>query len=124
MGGSSEKGIDLLLHRLHAGEDGRFGAADADVSPIQYFWSVGLGGRGLIDARPNDGFGIGYYDSTTSNASVPAFIGLGSERGIEAFYNIAVTPWCQLTPDIQYLDGARNNSDPAWVAGVRLKLIF
>lgn len=103
---------------------GRAGAADDHVSPIQYFWSIGLGGNGLIDARPNDGFGIGFYNSITSNASAPAFLGLRNEWGVEAFYNVVITPWCQLTPDIQYIEGARSKADPAWAMGIRLKLIF
>jgi porin len=120
----------LYQTRSQAGKDqgwgvfGRFGAADNDTVPVQYFWSVGIGGKGMIDGRPNDGFGIGYYNSTASSASVPAFLGLRDEWGVEAFYNIALTPWCQLTPDIQYIDGGRSNSDPAWLMGVRLKLIF
>jgi porin len=66
----------------------------------------------------------GYYDLTTSNASVPAFVGLHDEWGVEAFYNIAVTPWAQVTPDIQYIDGARGLADPAWIMGLRLKIVF
>lgn len=103
---------------------GRFGVGDEDVNPVHYFWSLGIGGTGLFEARPDDGFGVGYFNTTTSKASAPAFIGLRDEWGAEAFYNIAITPWCQLTPDIQYIDGARATADPAWVMGVRLKLIF
>src|SRR5690242_4453575 len=50
------------------------------------------------DARPNDSFGPGFYDVTTGNASAPEFFGLGDEWGVEAFYNIAITPWAQFTP--------------------------
>jgi len=103
---------------------GRFGAADSHSNPIQYFWSIGIGGKGMIQSRPHDGFGIGYYNSTISNANVPSFLGLGNEWGLEAFYNVAITPWCQLTPDVQYIDGGRPNSNPAWVMGARLKIVF
>ncbi len=103
---------------------GRFGVSDADPSPIEYFWSLGIGGKGMIETRPNDGLGLGFYDAITSDASVPAFLGIGDEWGVEAFYDIALTPWAQLTPDVQYIDGARPNSDPAVAIGFRLKLIF
>jgi Carbohydrate-selective porin, OprB family len=32
---------------------------------------------------------------------------LRDEYGFEAFYNIAITPWLQLTPDIQIVRGAQ-----------------
>jgi carbohydrate-selective porin (OprB family) len=73
---------------------------------------------------PNDRFGVGFYDAIVSNASVPSFLGIRDEWGVEAFYNIALTPWAQLTPDLQYIDGGRPNSDPAWVLGCRLKIVF
>jgi porin len=103
---------------------GRFGVSDGDPNPVQYFWSLGVGGNGVMGARPNDRFGLGFYQAVTSNASVPAVFGVGDEWGVEAFYNIAITPWAQFTPDIQYIDGARANSDPAVVLGVRLKIVF
>jgi porin len=103
---------------------GRFGISDGDPSPIKSFWSLGLGGKGVIDSRPNDRFGVGVYQAITSNASVPSFAGIGDDWGAEAFYNIAITPWMQLTPDVQYIDGGRATADPAWIMGLRLKLVF
>lgn len=103
---------------------GRFGAADDAVLPMKFFWSVGIGGRGVIPGRPNDNFGIGYYDMITSNASAPSRIGLHDEWGVEAFYNVAVTPWAQFTVDLQYVEGARPRADDALVLGARLKLRF
>jgi porin len=100
---------------------GRFGISDGNPNPLHYFWSVGLGGKGIIPPRPNDSFGVGYYYITTSNANVARVVGLNDEQGMEVFYNIAITPWCHLTPDMQYIDGARANAEPAWVMGVRLK---
>ena len=34
---------------------------------------------------------------------------LRDEYGFEAFYNIAITPWLQLTPDIQIVRGAQKD---------------
>ena len=59
-----------------------------------------------------------------SEAPAQSYSGDLMSRSTEAFYNIAITPWAQLTPDIQYIDGARNFSDPAVAVGFRFKLIF
>ena len=40
---------------------GRFGWADKDTNPIENFYSVGVGGKGIIPGRDNDTFGIGYW---------------------------------------------------------------
>jgi porin len=102
---------------------GRFGVSDGNPNPIKYFYSVGLGGKGVIDSRPNDTCGIGYYYITTSN-QIPSVLNLNDESGVEAYYDIAMTPWALLTPDIQYIDGSAPRTDPAVVLGLRLKLIF
>ncbi|MGH7177836.1 MAG: carbohydrate porin, partial [Tepidisphaeraceae bacterium] len=103
---------------------GRAGVSDGDPNPLEYFWSIGIGGKGLIPGRANDGFGIGIYDIITSNTNVTSFVGLNDEWGVEAFYNIALTPSAQFSPDIQYIDGAGPNSDAAVILGLRLKLVF
>ena len=103
---------------------GRFGIADDAVNPIKIFWSVGVGGKGMIPGRPHDSFGIGYYNVTTSNQSVPSFVGAGDGQGAEAYYNFAITPWAQLTVDLQYVEAGLPRSDDALVLGARLKLQF
>ena len=60
----------------------------------------------------------------TDATSERRLLNVANEWGTEAYYNIAITPWAQLSPDIQYIDGARPNTGPAWVPGVRLKLTF
>jgi len=62
---------------------------------------------------------------------------LRDEYGFEAYYNVAITPWLQLTPDIQvvrpaqkeFLDTsgiipARNYVGTATVFGLRLQMVF
>ncbi|HME45744.1 MAG TPA: carbohydrate porin [Syntrophorhabdales bacterium] len=88
--------------------------------------------------------GIGYYYIDITS---PTFTGpfatreaLRDEQGIEAYYNIAVTPWMKVRPDIQVIKGAQKNVvsintagtsivntkaiDTATVLGLRLQLIF
>jgi porin len=74
---------------------------------------MGVGGKGMLESRPHDRFGIGYY---YINVKSPQFTGvlatrkfLRDEYGFEAFYNLAITPWLQLTPDIQVVSGAQRD---------------
>jgi porin len=120
---------------------GRFGASDGNPNPMHFFFSIGVGGKGIIPSRALDRFGIGYYYMDVSN---PKFTGplatrefLRDEYGFEAFYNVAITPWLQLTPDIQVIRPAqkdfvdtkglvpvRENVDTATVVGLRLQMVF
>ena len=123
---------------------GRFGASDGNPNFMHYFYSIGVGGKGVIPGRPLDSYGIGYYYIDITS---PTFTGpfadraaLRDEQGFEAYYNIAVTPWMKLTPDIQVIRGAQKNVvsintagtsivstksiDTATVLGLRLQLIF
>lgn len=92
---------------------GRFGASDGNPNPMHYFYSIGVGGKGVIPGRKLDQFGLGYY---YIDVSQPKFTGLLTTRalgrdewGIEAYYNLAITPWMKLTSDIQVLRGAQKN---------------
>ena len=44
--------------------------------------------------------------------------------GVELFYNIAVTPWFQLTPDLQVIDGGIRRADTAVMVGLRGNMTF
>ena len=120
---------------------GRFGISDGKANPIAQFYSIGLGGRGLVPSRVQDRFGIGYYYLKIANDlrnTLPALprarVGLDHEQGVELFYNIAVTPWLHVTPDLQFVDSARNKAPiitaggksigTAVVAGLRVKIDF
>jgi len=122
---------------------GRFGASDGNPNPVHYFYSLGIGGKGVL-GRPLDQFGIGYYYMDISN---PKFTGstetrefLRDEYGVEAYYNFGITPWLSLTPDIQVVRGAQKETakvenlplpvihtadvHTATVVGLRLRVIF
>jgi porin len=114
---------------------GRLGASDGNPNPMHFFVSFGVGGKGIIPSRPLDRFGIGYYYMDVRNPTFTDLHGrerefLGDESGIEAFYNFAITPWLQLTPDIQVIRPAqketssRENVHTATVLGLRLQMLF
>ena len=123
---------------------GRFGATDGEANPVHYFYSLGLGGKGVMNSRPNDAFGVGFYYMDMSN---PKLTGIFKDRelfrdeyGVEAYYNFAITPWMKLTPDIQIIRPAQKDKvsvvrtvppviekegiDTATVLGLRLQIIF
>ncbi|MCH7914992.1 MAG: carbohydrate porin [Deltaproteobacteria bacterium] len=120
---------------------GRFGISDGKANPIHQFYSVGFGGKGVIPGRDQDRFGIGYYYLKISSDLRGTFppllrnrIGLEHEQGVELFYNIAVTPWLHVTPDLQIIDAGRDKApiigpnrkaiNTAIVAGLRIKVDF
>ena len=95
----------------------------------------------MIPGRDQDRFGIGYYYlkiSSDLRGSFPPLlrnrIGLEHEQGVELFYNIAVTPWLHVTPDLQFIDAGRNQApiigpnrksiETAVVVGLRIKIDF
>lgn len=87
------------------------------------FGSFGVAGRGLIPTRENDRYGIGwYYMGFPDNFKTVARV--QSENGIEAFYNFAITPWAQLTADVQWISPAQKAAEDVWVFGGRLQLYF
>ncbi len=81
---------------------GRFGWSPGEFNPISTFYSLGVGGKGMIPTRDHDRFGIGYYMLNISG-DMPAILGLGAEQGVEVFYNYEVTPWLHITPDLQVI---------------------
>jgi porin len=53
--------------------------------------------------------------------------GLHAEQGAELFYNIEVTPWLHITPDLQVIidpTGGFGDRDVAIVYGVRAQMSF
>ena len=91
----------------------RFGAADGNPNFMQFFYSLGIGGKGVIPNRDNDRYGLGFYYIDANNPELQGIFNttklLRDEYGFEVFYNIAITPWLMVTPDIQVVRGAQKN---------------
>ena len=109
---------------------GQVSFADQATSPVTTFFDVGLGGNGLIPGRPGDEFGLSYaYTDLSkelkSNLALPPIGGqLQVEHQVEMFYNFHLTPWFQLTGNLQILRPNRPVADTAVVPAVRLRLVF
>jgi porin len=126
---------------------GRFGASDGNPNFMNFFYSLGFGGKGVIPSRERDRYGFGFYYIDVKN---PHFQGLfrnikllRDEYGFEAFYNVAITPWLSVTPDVQIVRGAqkeeitvrrgllgvpfiagRKSIGTATILGLRLQMVF
>jgi porin len=136
--------FDQYFYEPKPGEDrgiglfGRFGASEGNPNPVQYFYSAGIGAKGLIPDRELDQCGIGYYYNSINNPtlqrprSTTTF--LRDEWGFEAYYNVALTPWLLVTPDVQVIGPAQKRQlislrggesvGTATVLGIRGQLIF
>jgi len=119
-------GYDADMERLQGvGIFGRVGYADADVNPLEWTFALGLAGRGIIPQRDDDTFGVGFYYGLVSD-NVSDISGSLSDDywGLEAYYNIAMTPWLHVTPNFQVTDPFLAGIDNAYVLGVRAKVDF
>lgn len=115
--GTKDQGIGVF---------GRFGFSDGTVNPVGQFYSLGVGGKGMIPSRDHDTFGVGYYYLAVSDKMGPLLRRfVQNEQGVEVYYNIEVTPWLHISPDIQVIDpGLSRLSDTAVVAGIRMRIDF
>ncbi len=103
----------------------RFHYAPEDRNVFNTFVSGGITGRGVIPSRPLDRYGVGFYALFQSEELQPTFIDLiEDEWGMEVFYNIALTPWLQFSPSVQYIDSGQVGVDHSVVVTTRLQLYF
>lgn len=122
----------------------RFGIAERDTNPIDWSVAVGISGKGLLDIRPNDTFGFGYYHLQLTETQLFKALDMNDENGFEVWYNAELTPWFHLTADFQIIDTAFDQPDfnnlpggvianavgdlpegeTAWIIGIRSEIKF
>ncbi len=102
---------------------GRFGISDGEANPIETFYSIGIGGKGVLPERDNDTFGLGYY-YIEYGGELAERLGVHAGQGVELFYNIEVAPWLHITPDLQVIidPGGRDDRGVAIVYGLRARM--
>ena len=105
---------------------GRLGISDGKANPVDSFYSIGIGGKGVLPGRDQDRFGIGYFYTEYSDVPVLEALGINNTQGVELFYNIEITPWLHITPDLQVIikPGGRADRDVAIVYGIRAQMSF
>lgn len=104
-----------------------WGISDGNPNPIRWSGNVSLQGSGLIKSRPSDTMGIAYFYTGLSSDFkdlVSPLIPLQNVQGTEFYYNYSVTPWFNLTPDLQVLQPSAIGNDTAVVVAMRAKLTF
>ena len=125
----SHKGPINLRNRLPDlrgwGIFGRFTYTDEDTNPWKTSISLGVGGRGIFESRPDDLFGLGYFYNDLSTDRYLPVLGFEDQgEGYEAFYNLAITKSVRLGTNVQYLNSILPGEDDAVVVMGRLQVIF
>jgi porin len=68
---------------------------------------------------------MGYYHAYLSDKLPRLIKNRGrDEQGGELYYNVAVTPWLHLTPDLQIIHPAAKKVNTTVVGAVRMKVEF
>ena len=116
-----------------------FGAADGEVNPVKYTYSMGIGGKGVVPGRPQDSFGVGWARTDLSRHFLPALrdrfgLGLDHEDAVEVYYNAPIASWVGATLDLQVIDpaikkhlgssGQLESTGTTVIAGLRLYVRF
>jgi porin len=81
-----------------------------------------------LSRRKADTFGIGYFyaglSTSLKNLDPDLMLRLRHEYGLEPYYNVAVTRWCQITPDFQVVKPTLYGVASSLTLGVRAKVDF
>ena len=86
---------------------GNVGISDGNPNPVHWSAILGVGGSSPIPNRKMD-----------------TFLPLRDERGLELFYNVAVTPWFHVTTDLQVITPILGRVETSLVLGLRAKIDF
>ena len=106
---------------------GNFGIGDGKPNPIRWSAIFGFGGNSPIPNRKLDTFGIAYYYlgfSDDFKDVARTITPVRDERGLELFYNVGVTPWLHITPDLQVITPILGRAKTSLVLGLRMKMDF
>jgi porin len=106
---------------------GKVASTRGNPNPIGWSFVGGITGEGMFANRPYDAFGVGFYYYNWSRAleeTIDPLLPLDDEKGLEIYYNFAITPWFILTADLQVIDPGKANFATETVAALRAKFTF
>jgi porin len=106
---------------------GNMGISGGDPNPIEWSLIYGIGGSSPLPDRPLDSFGVAYYYLAFSDNLknlVRPILPLRDEHGLELFYKVGVTPWCQVTADMQVTTPILERAETSLVLGLRARIDF
>jgi porin len=103
----------------------RYGYAPSKRNDITNFVSFGLQYQGLIDGRDEDVLGLGFARGYFSDSADVTYSD-DYENAVELYYNTKVNEMFNVSPAVQYITnpGGNSSSKDAFVAGVRVQVIF
>jgi porin len=131
-----DRGAYILAERTLMAEQGnngqglsgfiRFGVVNKDVYQADWSGSLGLHYHGLFDGRDDDAAGIAVTTSHASGKYRLLNAAESFETVVELTYRAQLQPWLALQPTLQYISNPNMKPDlkDAWVAGVRVEIVF
>jgi porin len=113
--------------RQGIGAFGEVAFSDGNPNPLKWHLIGGLSGTGVFD-RPLDRWGVGYFKYVLSKDAKDSLVQVGQRRrdewGVEAYYNLAVTPWLRVTGTVTYIRPTEPDKKNATFVGVRTQVRF
>lgn len=119
---------------------GQATVGDERTSLIQSYFAGGVLVQGPFAARPHDVLGLGFVKANISPGKlfsqyaalaakhVTNFTLEPAQEDVELSYNVQLTPWLKVTPDVQYVINpgafAFKHYQGAWVVGGQAVLVF
>ncbi len=108
---------------------GKAAISDGNPNPFLGHWYIGLGGNSFLPNRIEDRWGVVYFNYRLSDdlrAAARNDLGFEfeDEQGVEAYYNLAVTPWLRVTGNVEVINPFPGNRDTAVFTGVRSQVRF
>jgi porin len=105
----------------------RYSFAHPETNQVNHFWSIGAQYEGLFSGRDKDVLAFGVAQSIMSKTLRHEINDLADRETIyELYYAYHLTPWCVVSPDLQFITNPGGNKDArdAIVGGVRVKISF
>jgi porin len=107
------------------------GVSDGNPNPLAFSAAAGLVAKGVCGARSCDSYGVGLFfnsisgdlNDTLSGKPVPG-IDIQDEFGGEIYYNMAITPWFNISADLQVIQPMMEDNDTAIFGGFRSRIVF
>lgn len=101
--------------------------SDGNPNPLKWHAVVGISGTGVF-TRPLDRWGVGFFKFALSNDLKDSLAAIGIRRrdewGVEAYYNLAVTPWLRTTANVIWIRPTDPSKRNATFAGLRTQVRF
>ena len=100
---------------------------DGNPNYVDGYFSGGISGRGLIPGRPDDTFGLSYFDFDFSDAlqdAVAPDINLDDESGLELYYMLTTWEFLKLGLNVQWIDPGSGDSEDFMAVTMRTVIEF